>query len=100
MAKKKQAGPVDIPADIKACFEEYGFDPKQMRLEWAVATRTATDWFAILFKRPNGTLEAVDFMHRLDWNTNTWAWEVQNDGIDGFDSVNDFLNGPLTSTFF
>lgn len=91
MAKKQQA--VTIPESIKKCFEDYGFDPNQMKLEWAVATREANGWFAILFQLPDGTYLAADFSYRN-------GWEVQNDGIDGFESVNQFLTESLTQSFF
>jgi hypothetical protein len=90
----------NIPQDILDCFNAYGFDQKQINLDWAIKTRSATEWYAILFRHPTtGELTAVDFRHELDFDTKEWHWEVQNDLIDGFDTVRDFTHGKLERYF-
>jgi len=93
---KKQA--ITIPDAIRKCFEEYGFD-ESLKLDDAKATRSAEEWFAILFQDQDGEYFAVDFREILDFQTKEWSWEVQNDYVGPFATVNEFKTEKLTRTF-
>ena len=82
---------VEIPVGIRNCYEQYGF-AKELTTAMAVR-QSGWDWFAILLK-DGGELYAVDFV--TDRNGN---WEVSNDYIGPFESVDAFLTEKLTSSF-
>jgi hypothetical protein len=78
-----------VPEAIVEAYQDYGFDKP---IETALATRTAQDWYAILFK-DGGHLYAVDFYPTSN------GWDVSNDFIGPFESVDEFLTEPLTRSF-
>lgn len=61
-----------------------------------VATRTAFEWFAILFKNKNGGLFYADFN---GYGTDAENWHISNDSED-IGSVDEFLNAELARGFF
>jgi hypothetical protein len=61
-----------------------------------VATRTAFEWFGILFKNKNGNLFYADL---TGYGTDPDNWSIQNDSGE-MESVDAFLNEELTRTFF
>lgn len=79
-----------VPDAIVRAYQEYGFAKP---LETAISTRTSDDWYAILFK-DRGELYAVDFVVDFEGN-----WEVNNDYIGPFESVEAFLTERLTRSF-
>jgi hypothetical protein len=79
-----------IPANIVKAYEDYGFAKP---LETAVATRSAYDWYAILFK-DSGEFYAVDFQTDFEGR-----WEVSNDYVGPFESVEAFQTERLVSSF-
>lgn len=81
---------VVIPASIAKTFEEYGF---AVKLETAVAIRSTDEWFAILFK-DRKEFWAVDFLPAFEG-----GWEVSNDYVGPFESVEAFLTERLTRSF-
>lgn len=94
-----------IPQDIQKAFKNYGFN-KDVKLEDAIAIRKKSDWFGILFQERKGgknamvgkgELWAIDF---VPGDNDGSTWEVQNDGIDGFETVADFTKGKLEKRFF
>lgn len=80
-----------IPSAIVKAYEDYGFAKP---LQTGVATRAADGWYAILFK-DSGAFYAVDFGPRFD----DAGWEVTNDYIGPFESVEAFQTERLTSSF-
>jgi hypothetical protein len=99
MPRKKSAESKPyIPNWVQAVFDEYGFDEK-LKLEDAVASRSANEWFAILFKSTQeheveeGPFWAIDFRVGPD------GWEVQNDYVGPFESILAFETEKLTQTF-
>ena len=61
-----------------------------------VATRTAFEWFAILFKDKEGNLFYADFN---GYGTDPDNWRLSNDSGE-MESIDEFLNAELTRTFF
>lgn len=98
MPKKKDE--VVIPENFKKLIEDYGFDDAAEMLKNAVATRKASEWFAILFKdtseEPEGAFFAVDFRY----GGFQPAWEIQNDYVGPFESIKEFQTEELTQSFF
>lgn len=85
MAKK-----VVIPDVIKTVFEAYGFSDS-VKLESALATRSTSEWFAILFYDDDAKeLFAVDFRINIQQE-----WEVQNDYVGPFATEREFLTDKL-----
>lgn len=80
----------EIPASIRKTYEEYGFSKP---LDTAVATRSADGWYAILLK-DHGELYAVDFVP--GWNG---GWEVSNDYVGPFESIEAFKTERLSASF-
>lgn len=82
---------VAVPADIAKAYNAYGF---AKRLETAVAVRESrwSGWYAILFN-DGGAFYAVDFVTDMRGD-----WEVQNDYIGPFESVDAFLTERLTTS--
>jgi hypothetical protein len=84
-----------IPDDIRAVFEGYWGPNQDVKLENALATRKAPEWFAILFKdTETDELFAVDFRINSDLK-----WEVQNDYVGPFKSIMEFRTVALTQSF-
>lgn len=79
-----------IPAAIAKAFEDYGF---AVKLETAVSTRSTDEWFGILFKN-DGEFWAVDFVPAFEG-----GFEVNNDYIGPFESVEAFETESLTRSF-
>ena len=96
MPKKKSVGAkLCIPDYIRLAFDEYGFK-ETLKLEKAVSSRSANEWFAVLFESEDedeGPFFAVDFRMGAD------SWEVQNDYVGPFDTIKEFETEPLTRTF-
>jgi len=84
---------VSIPEKIKKAFEDYGHS---YTLDQAVAVRDepSRDWYAILFK-VEGELSAVDFQRDINGD-----WEVSNDYVGPFDSIKEFKDEKLVSTWY
>ncbi len=83
----------DIPQGIKKAFEDYGHS---YTLDQVVAMRRAPErgWFGLLFS-VDGELSAVDFQRGADGE-----WEVSNDYIGPFDSIKEFEEEKLVSSWF
>lgn len=61
-----------------------------------VATRTAFEWFGILFKDSQGCLFYADL---VGYGTDATNWRISNDSGE-IESVDEFLNAELTRGFF
>lgn len=94
-----------VPAHFKKLIEDYGFEDEDI-LKNALACRSASGWYAILFvDKQAEELYAVDFkyygpgegQHGIQ---RVEGWEIQNDNIGPFDSVKEFLTTKLTQSFF
>lgn len=84
-----QMGRKDI--DPKKWIESYWNEGVEV-----VATRTAFEWFAILFKNVDGELFYADFN---GFGTDADNWHISNDSGD-MESIDEFLNADLTRGFF
>lgn len=100
-APKSKERTITIPDPIRAVFDAYGFI-EAIKLENAVATRSAEGWFAVLFPplgdeedQEEGQYWAIDFRKRFDGD-----WEIQNDWVGPFKTIGEFRTGPLTLTLF
>jgi|SRR6185369_9881088 len=82
---------LNIPAGVRDAFEGYGFR-EDFTLDKALAVRKAKDWFGILFadEEKPGEFVAVDFCYM-----GGGEWDVQNDYIGPFASVEEFKSDPL-----
>lgn len=77
-----------VPSAIIRAYNEYGFAKP---LETGIATRVSDGWYAILFK-DGGNLYAVDFEETFE------GFEVSNDYIGPFESVEAFQTEALSSS--
>lgn len=81
-----------IPEGIKTAFNEYGFD-KKIKLEDAIAVRTAENYYAVLLPSKSGVF-AIDFCVNSERQ-----WEVQNDYVE-IESEDQFRTNKLIRTLF
>lgn len=96
-----------IPDYFKNLIELYGFADENL-LSKAVAVRSAEAWYAILFYDPEiEEYFAVDFkfyggddQHDALGGARRNGWEIQNDDVGPFASINEFQSTPLTQSFF
>jgi hypothetical protein len=85
------AKPPVVPAHIAQVWETYyGKDSREV-----LAVRAAFEWFAVLYREPDGGLCGVDF---TGFGTDAENWQVSNDGID-FETVDEFKKGKLERGF-
>jgi len=93
-----------IPEHFKKLIEVYGFADEKL-LSKVVAVRSAEAWYAILFQ-DDDNLFAVDFKFYGGDDSDILGgarrngWEIQNDEVGPFESINEFLNTKLTHSFF